>query len=86
MEGFKSALEANAILIASGGMHQLVDTTVLTAGREELLSGTPLVLYATDRNGQRVANPTNDLAIVNTRILGELTVSASTPNTAHSPQ
>jgi hypothetical protein len=70
-------LASNSTLVATGGMHLLVSTASLTSARDELLSGAPLVLYGTDQNGQRVANPTNDLALINHRVLGELAVSAN---------
>lgn len=74
---FPGTLASNSTPVATGGMHLLVSTTSLSSARDELLSGGLLVLYGTDQNGQRVANPTNDLALINHRILGELAVSAN---------
>ncbi len=72
-------LHANTTLSATGAMHLLVTTSNLTAARDELLSGSPLVLHATDANGQRQAldaagRAQASLSLVNPRVLAELPV------------
>jgi len=76
---FSGVLASNTTLIASGSMHLLVATADLTAARDELLSGTPLVLHATDSDGQRQAlgdaeRAIHNIQLLSPRILGELPV------------
>jgi|GEM_PF-1232544 len=77
---FPGVLASNATLVATGSMHLLISTGSLAAARDELLSGAPLVVHATDQEtGLRQAlgaaeRATNNLQLLNPRVLAELPV------------
>jgi hypothetical protein len=78
--GFSGVLSSNTALVAPASMHLLVSTASLAAARDELLSGAPLVLHATDQaTGLRQAlgaaeRATNNVQLLNPRVLAELPV------------
>lgn len=76
---FTGVLASNTTLVATGAMHLLVPAGSLPAARDELLSGAPLVLHATDASGQRQAldeagRAQASLLFVSPRVLAELPV------------
>ncbi len=75
-------LASNSTLVATSSMYLRVSTASLTAARDELLSGSPLVLHATDDLGQRrsldaAARAAENIQLVNARVLAELPVADS---------
>jgi hypothetical protein len=75
-------LSTNSTLVVTNSMYLRVPTANLTAARDELLSGSPLVLHARDRLGQRrtldaAARAAENLQLVNARVLAELPVADS---------